>query len=116
MYLSSMPSLPLEMEAKMSRVALPLSCTAEVMQELERLSKSRTDESRLVERAKMVLRCLAGERNDEVAARLGTGPATVGAWRRRLAHLGRAGPKDRPPPGKPSTLPPAFRQRRRAQL
>ena len=74
----------------MSRVALPLSCTAEVMQELERLSKSRTDEARLVERAKMVLRCLAGERNDEVAARLGTGPATVGAWRRRFAQHGLA--------------------------
>ena len=80
----------------MSRVALPLSCTAEVMQELERLSKSRTDESRLVERAKMVLRCLAGERNDEVAARLGTGPATVGAWRQRFAQHGLAGLKDPP--------------------
>jgi len=111
-----MPSLPLETEAKMSRVALPLSCTAEVMQELERLSKSRTDESRLVERAKMVLRCLAGERNDEVAARLGTGPATVGAWRRRFAQHGLAGLKDRPRSGKPSTLPADLRQRLLRQL
>lgn len=100
----------------MSRVALPLSCTAEVMQELERLSKSRTDEVRLVERAKMVLRCLAGERNDEVAARLGTGPATVGAWRRRFAQHGLAGLKDRPRSGKPSTLPADLRQRLLRQL
>ena len=49
----------------MSRIALPLNCTAEVMQELVHLSKSRTGEARLIERAKIVLRCLAGERNDE---------------------------------------------------
>ena len=100
----------------MSRVALPLSCTAEVMQELVHLSKSRTDEARLIERAKIVLRCLAGERNDEIAARLGTQPATVGTWRKRFAQRGLAGLKDRPRSGKPPTLPPDLRQRLLRQL
>lgn len=100
----------------MSRVALPLNCTPEVMQELVRLGKSRTDEARLVERAKIVLRCLAGERNDEVAARLGTRPATVGSWRQRFAQHGLAGLQDRPRSGKPPTLPADLRQRLLRQL
>ena len=61
----------------MPRVAVPLSCTSEVRQELERLSRSRTDEGRLVERARIVLGCLAGQRNDEVAAEFGTRAGTV---------------------------------------
>lgn len=100
----------------MSRVALPLNCTGEVRQELVQLSKSRTDEARLIERAKIVLRCLTGERNDEVAARLGTHPATVGTWRKRFAEHGLAGLQDRPRSGKPPTLPPNLRQRLLRQL
>lgn len=45
---------------------------------MERLSHSRTDETRLVERAKMVMGCLAGKRNDQIAAELGIRPGTVG--------------------------------------
>ncbi len=100
----------------MSRAAVQLSCTAEVMQELTRLSKSRTDETRLVERAKIVLRCLAGERNDEVAAKLGIRPGTVGSWRQRFAVHGLAGLKDRPRSGKPPTVPADLRQRILRQL
>lgn len=61
----------------MSRVAAAIHCSAEVMDELERLSKSRTGEARMVERAKIVLGCLAGRRNDDVAAELGIQSATV---------------------------------------
>src|ERR1700687_5426638 len=93
----------------MSRVAVALSCTAEVMQELTRLSKSRTDESRMVERAKIVLRCLAGECNDEVTAKLGVRSGTVGTWRQRFAKHGLAGLKDRARSGKPPTGPADFR-------
>jgi transposase len=100
----------------MSRVAVALSCTAEVMQELTRLSKSRTDESRMVERAKIVLRCLAGERNDEVAAKLGVRSGTVGTWRQRFAKHGLAGLKDRARSGKPPTVPADLRQRILRQL
>jgi len=54
------------------------------MKELERLSKSRADEARMVERAKIILGCLAGRRNDEIAADFGIQAATVGMWRQRI--------------------------------
>lgn len=44
----------------MARVAVALSCAADVMGELERLSRSRSGEVRLAERAHIVLACLQG--------------------------------------------------------
>lgn len=55
----------------MSRAAAAINCTAEDWKELERSRKSRTDEARLVVRAKIVLGCLGGRRNDQVAEELG---------------------------------------------
>ena len=75
----------------MSRVALPLSCTAEVMQELVHLSKSRTDEARLIERAKIVLRCLAGERNDGGVLAPGGRPVPALPLRLQQPRLGPLG-------------------------
>ena len=89
----------------MARVAASISCTADERKELERLSKSRTDETRMVERAKVILGCLAGLRNDEVAAELGLQAATVGLWRRRFVSEGLAGLRDRARPGKPPIYP-----------
>lgn len=89
----------------MSRVAAEINCTADDKKELDRLSKSRTDEARLVERAKIVLGCLAGWRNDEVATDLGVQAATVGTWRKRFAAEGLAGLRDRARPGKPPVYP-----------
>ena len=89
----------------MSRVAAVVNCTAEDRKELERLSKSRTDEARMVERARIVLGCLAGRRNDEVAAEFGIQAATVGTWRKRFANDGLAGLRDRPRPGTPAVYP-----------
>jgi transposase len=85
----------------MPRVAMPLKCEQKVLQTLESLSRSRTEETRLVERAKIILRCLSGKRNDEVAAEVGTQPMTVGIWRRRFAAEGIAGLYDKPRSGKP---------------
>ncbi len=89
----------------MSRVAVGISCTEDDKKELERLSKSRTDETRLVERAKIVLQCLAGRRNDEIASELGIQAATAGTWRKRFAAEGLAGLRDRARPGKPPVYP-----------
>ena len=101
----------------MPRVAVPLICTPEAMQELERLARSRTDEARLVERAKMVLGCVAGGRNDQVAAELGIRVGTVGAWRNRFAAQGMAGLRDRARSGKPPKYPAGkLRQRILKQL
>jgi len=101
----------------MSRVATAIKCTDEDREELERLSKSRIDEARMVERAKIVLECLAGRRNDEVAQAFGIQAATVGTWRNRFASEGMAGLRDRPRPGKPAIYPAAdLRQRILKQL
>lgn len=89
----------------MSRIAVEINCTADDKKELERLSKSRTDESRMVERAKIVLGCLAGRRNDEIASELGIQAATAGVWRKRFAAEGLAGLRDRARPGKPPVYP-----------
>jgi len=100
----------------MARVAVELSCTVEVMSELERLSRSRSGEVRMVERARMVLACLHGQRNDEIAAELGVRPNTVGQWRRRFAERGIAGLRDAPRPGKPAKYGAEVRERILAQL
>jgi transposase len=89
----------------MSRVAAAVSCTADDLKELERLSKSRTDEARMVERAGIVLGCLAGRRNKDIAAQFGIQAATVGMWRRRFACDGVAGLRDRARSGKPPIYP-----------
>ena len=84
----------------MTRVAVTLSCSAEQRTELMNLARSRSAEARLVERAKMVLACLDGKRNAEVARELGVRPNTVGLWRTRFVAKGMAGLRDQPRPGK----------------
>ena len=71
----------------------------------------------MVDRAKVILGCLAGRRNDEVAAELGIQAATVGTWRKRFASEGLAGLRDRARPGKPPVYPASeLRQRILKQL
>jgi transposase len=84
----------------MARVAVALTCTAEQRAELMTLARSRTEEARLVERAKIVLACLEGKRNEAVSCELGVRPNTVGLWRKRFAAAGLAGLRDRARPGK----------------
>ena len=82
----------------MTRVAVALSCSAEQRTELMSLARSRTEQARLVERAKIILACLDGKRNDEVSRELGVRPNTVGVWRKRFAARGIAGLRDQPLP------------------
>jgi transposase len=96
-------SIPHAMEVHMPRVAIPLKCEPKVMQELERLSRSRTEEARLVERAKIILACLSGKQNDVIAAEHKTQPGTVGVWRKRFAAEGLIGLHDKERSGKPPT-------------
>lgn len=84
----------------MARVAIALTSTAEQKAELVALARSRTEEARLVERAKIILACLDGKRNDAVGRELGVRPNTVGLWRKRFAASGLAGLRDRARPGK----------------
>ena len=65
----------------MARVAAKVTCSDEDMAELGRLCVSRTEQARMVERAKIVLSCVAGERNDTIGARMGLQANTVATWR-----------------------------------
>jgi transposase len=94
-----------------TRVAVALSCSAEQRTELMNLARSRTEEARMVERAKIVLACLQGKRNDEVSRELGVRPNTVGLWRKRFAARGLAGLRDQPRPGKKPKYGAELRQR-----
>jgi transposase len=100
----------------MARVAVVLSCPTEVRNELDRLSRSRSGEVRLAERARIILACLQGRRNDEIAREMGVRPNTVGQWRRRFAEHGIAGLRDQPRTGKPAKYGTALRDRILAQL
>ena len=89
----------------MPRVAVSLNCEPAVLHELERISRSRTDEVRLVERANIILACLSGKRNDEIARKYDTQPSTVGLWRKRFAAEGLVGLHDKTRSGKPPKYP-----------
>ncbi len=77
--------------------------TAAERRELERLARSRTEEARLVVRAKIVLGLAAGERPYQVADRLGVGRAAAYEWLHRFNADGLQGLTDHPRPGRPHT-------------
>ena len=60
----------------------------------------------MVERANIVLACLAGQGNDEIAARLRLQANTVGIWRKHFVALGIMGLHDKARSGKPPTYDP----------
>jgi FixJ family two-component response regulator len=92
-------------EQEMARVVISISCSDQDRKELERLIRSRTDEIRMIERAKIVMSCLEGKRNDEVAAELTIRPGTVAIWRKRFAANGIKGLRDKQWSGKPPRQP-----------
>lgn len=77
--------------------------TAEERTELERLARSRTEEARLVVRAKIVLGLADGERPYQVADRVGVGRAAAYEWLHRFNAEGLNGLTDHPRPGRPPT-------------
>jgi transposase len=95
----------------MPRHAPALECSAEDAASLTAISKSRTEEARTVERARIVLACLEGKENQQVAQGLGVSVPTVSKWRKRFAFWGLRGLLDQPRPGKPITYDAVFRNR-----
>ena len=95
----------------MPRHASPLECLAETRAELIAISRSRTGEVRMVERARIVLACLEGKEIQQVAQEVGASVPTVSKWRSRFAHDGIRGLRDRARSGKPPTYDAAFRDR-----
>ena len=75
--------------------------TAEEQATLERLKRSQTAESRLVERAKMVLWSREGLSGPKIGERLGRKSETVYRQLDRFDKEGLGGLKDRPRPGRP---------------
>lgn len=69
---------------------------------LERWSRGRRTQARLVLRARIVLAAAAGKENKDIAAELNVTRGTVARWRDRFAELGLAGiEKDAPRGGRP---------------
>lgn len=95
----------------MPRHAPALECSAEERASLAAISKSRTEEARTVERARIILACLEGNEIKQVARELGVSIPTVSKWRQRFALWGLRGLLDLPRPGKPVTYDAAFRNR-----
>lgn len=95
----------------MPKHAAPLNCSADVRAELTAMSRGRSEEARMVERARIVLACLQGKEIQQVAREIGTSIPTVSKWRRRFAQNGVSGLRDRARSGKPATYDSAFRDR-----
>lgn len=95
----------------MARHGSPLACSDESRAELIAMSRSRTGEVRMVERARIVLACLEGKEIQQVAQQIGASVPTVSKWRSRFAHDGIRGLRDRARSGKPPTYDAAFRGR-----
>ena len=83
--------------------------TADERRELERLARSRTEEARLVVRAKIVLGLAAGERPYQVADRVGVGRMAAYGWLHRFNAEGLKGLTDHPRPGRPPRYTPEQR-------
>jgi len=77
--------------------------TPDERRELERLARSRTEEARLVVRAKIVLWLATGERPYQVADRVGVGRMAAYEWLHRFNAEGLKGLTDHPRPGRPPT-------------
>lgn len=76
-------------------------CSGEQKKALEKMASSRTMEARLVQRGKIILKCLEGKTVTQVARELEIRPNTVTDWRRRFESDGIDGLFDRPRTGKP---------------
>jgi transposase len=84
------------------RIARAIMLTDKDRSTLERWSRSRSTEARLVERARIILLAAEGRENKHIAVELGVTRATVGRWRDRFAGRGIAGiEKDAPRGGRP---------------
>src|SRR5260370_12125671 len=95
----------------MARKTPAISCGPEDQQELERLAGSRTESKQMIERARIILGCLAGRGVKEVARTCRTRPNTVIKWRQRFAQLGLAGVRDALRPGPKPIYGEGFRKR-----
>ena len=100
----------------MARTAARITCTEEERQTLVRRAASRTEPRQVVERARIILGCIAGEPVKGIARRCQTRPNTVIKWRGRFAHHRLKGLEDAPRPGARRIYDEPFRDRVLATL
>ncbi len=87
----------------MGRTLSVREATAEERANIERLTHSRTAPARAVERTRVVLAALQGERVAAIAERFHITAATVYLWLHRFNDGGLAGLEDKPRQGRPAT-------------
>lgn len=76
--------------------------TGEESRAIKKMSQSRTEEARLVERASMIRLASEGQTVPQIAAALDLDGKTVRKWLKRFTEHGLAGLSDAPRPGAPS--------------
>jgi transposase len=86
------------------RPLAPLELSVAEEDALRSLAGRRTTAQALALRARIVLSCAMGERNQDVAAKLGVTPQTVGKWRARFVARRLDGLHDEPRPGVPRSI------------
>jgi transposase len=88
------------------RLARPIILSPEQRKSLEQQSRARSAPSRLVERARIVLRAADGAQDKDIAAELAITPEKVARWRKRFLAGGMAAlQNDAPRPGRPRIIP-----------
>jgi transposase len=85
--------------------------TEEETKTIKKWSQSRTEEARLVERAKIVQWASAGRQVPEIAATLGIHEKTVRKWLKCFVEQGPSGLEDAPRSGAPSRYTPEVKAR-----
>lgn len=78
-----------------------LSCSESDRKELERIVRSHSEPKRLVDRARIILVCLADDNQASVAKALNTRPNTINKWRNRFIARGLSGLSDAKRSGAP---------------
>src|ERR1700692_40845 len=95
----------------MPRRAPELECSDEDKAILAAIVKSRTEEARAVERARIILACLEGKEIQQVARGLRVSIPSASEWRRGFSMWGLRGLRAKWGPGKPVRYDTAFRNR-----
>lgn len=92
----------------MSRQARKIPFTATQKKELEKIAASRTEEARMVERAKAVLGCINCKTIESISMEIGVNRGFVFRWRDRFIEQGMVGLRDKARSGKPRTYDEGF--------
>lgn len=94
----------------MSRKVATLTCDENTFKKLLKIAGSRTEEARMVLRAKIILSCLKGSKLKVIAKENGVKDSTVIKWRERFRMKGIEGLNDQLRSGKPKTYDQIFKE------